>query len=131
MSANRNDIRVGVITRELESPYKASECQFVGKMISGNEDNSLFGAVSADAEFTNCNFSLNVSKLNNIWLRAAVLTPILQNDKKLLLLRCHFINSFLDGSAQFGLIVTEIKGSALLNLTDSWSTNCRIENRDI
>lgn len=43
MSANRNDNRVGVITRELPMPYIATKCQFVGKLSYGKEDNSLFG----------------------------------------------------------------------------------------
>lgn len=130
-SANKNNNKVGVVIREIFKPYIAIKCQFVGRLTYALEDNALFGYMNADSQFVDCNFSFNVSRLNNPNLKAAVITSYLNDNIKLDITRCQFFDSFLDGTAQLGLVVGHVKANARLTMNDSWSTNCRLENRDV
>lgn len=121
--------QLGVVTREIENKFTAVRCVFVGKMSSYTQTSvGMFGQIYGTTNFTDCNLSFNCTNYNvpNNFLGAIAwkLTSSLH------LVRCKIFDSFLQGQATVGLLVGTIEGNGKLFLKDTWSTGCRVENRD-
>lgn len=47
----------------------------------------------------------------------------------LVIIRCRIFDSFIEGKQNIGLLVSRIESAGHLEISDSWTENCRIDNR--